>query len=218
MAFCNSCGASLESGAKFCAKCGASQPLSGTVPVATPSTSTTAPSAAPAQGGSALKVILIVVAVIVALGIVGIGTLSFVAWRIARHTRVEERNGNVRVESPFGTVVESTTNPDDAAKNLGIDLYPGARLLKGNAANVSVAGIHTVAAEFESDDSVDKVAAFYQSKFPQATVSTKHTDHTTIISTDNKNLITINIEAEAGKTRIKVANVSGKGMTGGSSN
>jgi len=212
MAFCNSCGASLESGSKFCAKCGASQPLSGTVPVAAPSTP-----AAPPQGGSAVKVILIVVAVIVALGIVGIGTLSFVAWRVARHTRIEEKNGNVRVESPFGTVVESTTNPDDAAKNLGIDLYPGARLLKGNAANVSVAGMHTVAAEFESDDSVDKVAAFYQSKYPHANVSVKDTDHTTIVSTDNKNLVTISIEAQEGKTRIKVANVSGKGMTGGSS-
>ena len=66
MAFCNSCGATLNAGTKFCNKCGAT--VSAPVPPA-------GASSAPANkgGSSALKIILIVVAVIVGLGILGSG-------------------------------------------------------------------------------------------------------------------------------------------------
>jgi hypothetical protein len=207
MAFCNSCGATLEAGARFCPKCGTTAPM--VVPATVPPTV-----AGPSQGSSALKIILIVVAVIFVLGVLGMGTLVFVVRRVAQHSHVRNKDGNVRVETPFGTV-QSTNNPDEASRNLGIDLYPGARVLKGNTA--SVGGMHTVEAEFESDDSAEKVMAFYSSKFPNANVTTKDRDHYAIVSTDNNNLITIKIEPEDGKTRIKIANVTGKNMTGGNS-
>jgi flagellar basal body-associated protein FliL len=172
-----------------------------------------APAAAP-QGSGALKIILIVVAVIVVLGILGIGTLTFIVRRIAHRSHVESRDGNVRVETPFGSV-QSTDDPEQASRNLGIDLYPGARVLRGNSA--TIAGMHTVEAEFESDDPPEKVSAFYSSRFPNANVATKDQNRYTIVSTDKKNLITINIEPEDGKTRIKIANVSGKNLTGDNS-
>jgi flagellar basal body-associated protein FliL len=209
MAFCNSCGVTLEAGARFCPKCGAAAPVGAAVPAAVPST----PAASP-QGSGALKIILIVVAVIVALGILGIGTLTFVVRRIAHNSHIENKDGNVRVETPFGTV-QSTNDPDEASRNLGIDLYPGARVLKGNTATIG--GMHTVEAEFESGDSAEKVMAFYSSKFPNANVTTKDQDRYTIVSTDKKNLITISIEPQDGKTRIRIANVSGKGVTGDNS-
>jgi hypothetical protein len=77
--------------------------------------------------------------------------------------------------------------------------------------------MHTVEAEFESDDPPEKVSAFYSSRFPNANVATKDQNRYTIVSTDKKNLITINIEPEDGKTRIKIANVSGKNLTGDNS-
>src|SRR5438132_4820500 len=117
MAFCNACGATVEPGAKFCPKCGAAVPAAAVV--STPAT--------PAQS-NAVKVILIVVAIVVGLFILGIGTATFIGWRIARHTRVEQDRGKVRVETPFGT-----DDSDEAARNLGIDVYPGARALKGKA-------------------------------------------------------------------------------------
>ena len=209
MAFCNSCGTTLAPGARFCPKCGGAVPVAAVTPVV----ASPAPAATP-QGSSALKIILIVVAVIVVLGILGIGTLTFIVRRIAHRSHIENRDGNVRVETPFGTV-QSTNNPDEAARNLGIDLYPGARVLKGNSATIG--GMHTVEAEFESDDPAEKVSAFYSSRFPNANVTTKDQDRYTIVSTDKKNLITINIEPEDGKTRIRVANVNGKNMTGDNS-
>jgi len=209
MAFCNSCGTNLEAGARFCPKCGAAVPMSGAIPATVPPTPPSSP-----QGNDALKIILIVVAVIVVLGILGIGTLTFVVRRIAHNSHIKNEDGNVRVETPFGTV-QSTNNPDDAVRNLGIDPYPGARVLQGNSATIG--GMHTVTAQFESADSVDKVMAFYSSKLPNARVNTKDQNHCTIVSTDNKNIITINIAPEGNKSQINITTVSGKNLTGNSS-
>jgi hypothetical protein len=206
MAFCNSCGANLENGAKFCAKCGASQPLGAAAPMAT----APATGAAPAQG-NAVRIVLIIVFAIVALGVLGIGTMSYIAYRVARHSRIQKDNGNVKIESPVGTF-ESTNNPDDIAHNLGIDIYPGSRIVNGNAANVTVGGMHTVAAQFESDDPPSQVAGFYRAKLPNANVNVANQDHYSIVSTDKNNLFTINIEPSGSKTLIHIANVSGKNI------
>jgi hypothetical protein len=207
MAFCNSCGTTLEAGAKFCPKCGAAIPMAAAIPA-------TIPSVPPPQGNSALKVILMLVAGVIVLGILGIGTLVFVIHRVAHNSRIRNRDGNVQVETPFGSV-QSTNNPDEAVRNLGIDPYPGARVLQGNSATIG--GMHTVTAQFESDDSADKVAAFYSSKLPDAKVNTKDQNHYTIVSTDRKNIVTINIAPEGNKSQINITTVTGKNLTGSSS-
>ncbi len=214
MAFCNSCGATLDPGAKFCNKCGTTQPGAASAPAA-PVFTGAAP--APSQNSSALKIILIVVGVIVVLGILGIGTVSFIGYRIAKHSRIHNEDGNVRVETPFGTM-NTSTDPEDAARNLGVDLYPGARVIKGTTSNMTMGAMHTAAAEFESDDPVNTVGEFYKSKLPNASAISTAGDHYSIISTDKKNMITINIEPKDGKTRIHIARVSGKMINGDSDN
>ncbi len=171
MAFCNACGATLDGGAKFCTKCGATQPLGRASAAVSSSSAPAATSLATApKSNNALKVILIVVAVIVGLGILGIAAVSFIGYRIATHTRVRNQDGNVRVETPFGTV-QSSTDPDEAARNLGIELYPGATVVKGTSSNMNMGSMHTAAAEFESSDPASSVAEFYKSKVPGANVS-----------------------------------------------
>jgi hypothetical protein len=215
MAFCNFCGATLDGGAKFCTKCGATQPIgkapSTTLSAPAPIATTPAP-----QNSSALKIILIAVAVIVGLGILGIAAVSFIGYRIASHTRVHNRDGNVRVETPFGTL-QSTTDPELAARDLGIDSYPGATVVKGTTSKMNMGNMHTAAADFETSDSPSTVADFYKSKVPGANVISSESDHYTIISTDKKNMLTINIEPKDGKTRIHIAKVSGKIVDGGDS-
>jgi hypothetical protein len=208
MAFCNSCGASIESGARFCPKCGASQPSTA---AASPVPSTPPPAiASPPQNRNTLRIVLAVVAAVIVLGAIAIGVLTMIGLHIARRTHVTQNGDKVRVESPFGTV---TTNSGDVSKDLGPYVYPGARLLNDNAANVSIAGVHTVAADFESDDPASKVADFYKAKFPNANVNVSNQDQYTIVSTDNKNLITVNIESQGSKTRIHIASVGGKDST-----
>jgi flagellar basal body-associated protein FliL len=217
MAFCNACGATLDGGAKFCTKCGATQPLGRTPAAVSPSSAPAATTLATApKSNNALKVILIVVAVIVGLGILGVAAVSFIGYRIATHTRVRNQDGNVRVETPFGTV-QSSTDPDEAARNLGIELYPGATVVKGTSSNMNMGSMHTAAAEFESSDPANSVAEFYKSKVPGANVVSSNADHYSIISTDKKNMLTISIEPRDGKTRIHIARVTGKLMGGGDS-
>ena len=214
MAFCNSCGATLDGGAKFCNKCGTTQPGSAAAaPVFT--SPGAAPGTAPKNSG-ALKIILIVVAVIVVFGILAVGAFSFFAYRIATHSRVHNENGNVRVETPFGTV-DTSTNPDEAARNLGIDVYPGAEVVKGTTSDMTMGNMHTATADFETSDPASTVAEFYKSKVPNANVVSSSSDHYAIISTDKKNMLSINIEPKNGRTRIHIAKISGKMGGGGDS-
>jgi hypothetical protein len=213
MAFCNSCGASLAPGIRFCNKCGAAILASSPAPnVATPvmagSTipAASVPAANAGQGSGALKVILIVVGVIVLLGILSVGSFAFFAWRIARHAHVRQDGNNVKVETPFGNV-ETTQDPHDAARNLGVEIYPGAEVLKDGSASASFGGVHTASVSSESSDSVDKIASFYNGKFPNAMVTSSDAGRCTIIANDRKSMITINIEAEGGKTKIQITNV-----------
>ena len=205
MAFCNSCGATLDPATKFCNKCGAPN----LAPVASPA-AVAASSPTPGRSGQssgALKIILIVVAIIIAVGILGMATLGIITWRIAKSSHVRQEGDHVKVETPFGTV-ESTKDPQAAVRNLGVELYPGAQVLKSGAASATFGGVHTASANFETGDAVDKVASYYKAKFPNAMVTTSDENHCTIVSNQSKNLITINIQATGDRTQIQIANLS----------
>lgn len=212
MAFCNSCGTSIDPGTRFCSNCGATIPTSApaaAAPLASPAGSVRPVAAVPAPtsgGGGALKAILIIVGVIILVGILGIASLGFFAWRVARHTHVRQNGDNVKVETPFGTV-ESSNDPQAAAHDLGVEPYPGAQVLKEGSTSASFGGVHTVSLHFETTDSPDKVCSFYKPKFPNAMVMSTQSDQCTIISNDKQNMITITAKAENGKTQIVVANV-----------
>lgn len=221
MAFCNSCGTSIVPGTRFCSKCGAPILASTLPPVPAAGNSTSVPSAPPAstpQGGGALKIILILVGVVVLLGIVGIASLGFVAWHVAHRAHIHQNGNDVKVETPFGSV-ETTKDPEEAARNLGVELYPGVEVLKDGATSATFGGVHTVSLKSQSTDSVDKVASFYKLKFPNAMVTTSDAGRCTIISDDHRNMVTINIEAEGDKTKIQITTVTRKsGAANSSSN
>lgn len=219
MAFCNTCGTSLTPESRFCNKCGA--------PILASSVPTTGGTASPVnpaspsvagapQGSGALKTVLIVVGAVFFLGLLGIASLGFFAWRMAHNTRIHQDRNNVRVETPFGNV-ETTKDPAEAARNLGVDLYPGAEVLKDGAASASFGTMHTVTLNSQTADSVEKVATFYKAKFPNAMVTSSDTGRCTIISNDHRNVVTINIEAEDGRTKILITNVTRKADASNSS-
>ncbi len=134
MAFCNSCGATLDPSTKFCKKCGAPNVAQVSAPGPVPVAASAAGPPGSGQSSGALKVILIVAAVIVAVGILGMATLGIITWRIAKSSHVRQEGDHVKVETPFGTV-ESTKDPEAAVRNLGVELYPGAQVLKSGAAS-----------------------------------------------------------------------------------
>lgn len=206
MAFCNSCGAPLPAGAAFCEKCGTAvtpgaKPLSSPpVPVGSPISTT------PPQQGKGLKTILIILGVVGGVVILGIVASVIVGLQIARRTHVRHEGNKVKVETPFGTV-ESNQDADEVARNLGVDVYPGARAIQNSGAVTAVGGVKTVTARFESDDSADKVADFYKKKFPNANVTQSGGDHYAIVQTSGDGALTISITPVHGTTQINIANV-----------
>ena len=54
------------------------------------------------------------------------------------------------------------------------------------------------------------MCAFYKAKFPNATVTSSDQNRCNIVSNDQKNMITINIEADGDSTKLQITNVSKK--------
>lgn len=207
MAFCNSCGATLDAGTKFCNKCGAAVPAASAPAASAPATTT-----APTQGGggSAVKIILIVVAVVVGLAMITAGIGAYFLHRAyvkVKESHIEQKDGKVKIESPFGNL-ETSTDPGEAAKNVGVDLYPGAEVSKDGTATMTIGGMRTATAVLETGDSPDKVAAFYKSKLPQAASSSNQGDHYSMMSGDKDNMTTVTIESRGDKTIIQIARVT----------
>ena len=204
MAFCNSCGTVLADGTKFCSKCGAA--ITGAPTAAVPPVA-----AAPPSGGSSsgLKIVLIIVGVIVLIGVLGVATIGIIGYRIAKNARVSQKGDNVKVETPFGSM-ETSTDPEQTAKELGIEIYPGAEVQKAGTAAVTFGSLHTVTAKFESNDSVEKVCDFYRSKFPNATVQSSDQSHCSIIASGDGNSTTINAHSSGDGSRFEIVVVNKK--------
>src|SRR5215468_351472 len=198
MAFCNSCGAQLAEGTKFCGKCGAGITGAPAIPQAI------APGPPPSTGSSsALKIVLVIVGVIVLIGVLGVATIGIIGYRIAKSSKVSQKGENVKVETPFGSM-ETSTDPQKTAEELGIDIYPGAEVQKEGTASVTFGSLHTVTAKFESTDSVDKVCDFYRSKVPNATVQSSDQSQCTIVATGDGNSTTINAHSRGDGSRFEI--------------
>jgi hypothetical protein len=209
MAFCNSCGAAVDAGVKFCNKCGAAMPAVA-APAASASPSQPAGATPPVQGGgNAVKIILIVVAVIVGLGILGIGAVSYIGYRFAKSTHVREHKGDVKVETPFGTV-ESSSDSDAAARDIGIELYPGAETIKNGSSSMNIGSMHTVSVQLQTDDSPSQVNDFYKNKLSNVTYSANQGDQYTMMVGSKDDMTTITIAPEEGKTHIVISKVTKK--------
>ena len=168
------------------------------------------PVATTGGGSSALKIILIIVAVVIGLGIICIGALGYFAHRVYKSTVIQDSNGHTRIKSPIGNV-ETSDDPDEAAKNLGVDIYPGSTVVKGSTSNVVFGKAHTSTAQFETSDPPASVAEFFKTKYPGAIYSSSDTNHFSLVAGGKQDITTINIEPEDGKTRVAISRITGKG-------
>lgn len=223
MAFCTGCGSNMDANAVFCTKCGKSATPAGdttsgaappaqtyTPPPAAPQTYTPAPPSASSGGG--LKIVLIVIAVIVGLMILGIGTVSFVGYHAAKRMRERVRASQDGRSSSvdFGGGFKASTNQTsarDLARKIGIDLYPGAHQ-QGDSSEATFGKMSTATIRLTTSDSVDKVASYYKSRYPSAMTSVEGSKFT-LISSDNSGTLTLTAEESGGDTAIDISKVSG---------
>jgi hypothetical protein len=102
--FCGSCGSPVAAGVRFCAKCGAAIPGAAVQPPAAPPPAVAPPVSmsppvsaqppAPQGSSSALKIVLIVVAVFVFLMMVAAGGCFYIAYRVKQKAHEFSREMN----------------------------------------------------------------------------------------------------------------------------
>ncbi|HMC30165.1 MAG TPA: hypothetical protein VKL99_04975 [Candidatus Angelobacter sp.] len=94
---------------------------------------------------------------------------AFTGCSVSTHENEKGKKNDVDIRTPFGSLSVREGHTD--AKDTGLALYPGARAKKDSdderhSANVDISsslfGVKVVALKFESDDSPDKVLAFYR--------------------------------------------------------
>ena len=158
--FCAKCGTEMSSDTQFCPTCGApTAPGSAVAGVAQP--------AAPPvkSGSSALKIILIVVAIFVGLGVLAVGTIGYGIWRVAHRLGVSTNGDQVSVTAPDGKgTLSFNTGEAPSESELGTAIYPGAEAIKGGMKMKLPTG-SMVTGVFITSDSRDQVVDFYKSKF-----------------------------------------------------
>jgi hypothetical protein len=197
MAFCTSCGANVDATAAACPKCGAALAGAAAAPAA---------GAAPAKkGGSALKIILIVLGVFFLLGALVVGGIIYGAYRVADSVKQEVTSeGGTRVETPFGTA-ETNQDPKEIAKELDVEIYPGATPVREGSSSVTFGGVKATTAVFETSDPSKKVYEFYKEEIRNPTMTSSEGDKHTIMAGNQDNFLTIMIEEQDDKTRITIS-------------
>jgi hypothetical protein len=154
---CTKCGTALTSDAGFCPSCGApigaetatSQPPSATNPpppnvYAPPATAY--PVVPPKSSGGALKIVLIVIAV-VGLGILAVGILGFVGYR-AMHAA--------------GNSISMGQSADVTEADLGVSVYPGAVRNPNGGMRIKTSSNLMVSALYTTGDPASSVLTYYQ--------------------------------------------------------
>jgi len=174
-----------------------------------------APPQPPRSGSNIVAIALLVLALIVLVSGIAVWTgLKFLSNNL--HMQVVEKGSGKRVSinTPVGSIdVRHEVNEN----NLGLPIYPGATQVKDNdSATVDLgfggeAGVHILAAKFETSDPLESVKAFYKTRLGSEV--SKFTDHgsdgkTTFEIKDKDLEKVVALESAGRKTLIKLVRIS----------
>jgi hypothetical protein len=158
----------------------------------------------PVKGGSALKIILIVVGVFVLLGVVAASVVGYGVYKVSKAVHADKNGSGMTIETPNGKISAGSDSSIGAAE-LGVDIYPGAAHAPGSMNLKSPDGSMSTA-NFTTNDSVRQVVDFYKGKLGE-NASTMETSSGTILTSDNSNPndnLVITVSADGGKTKIGI--------------
>jgi hypothetical protein len=160
----------------------------------------------PRSSDGALKVVLIVVAVVVGLGALVAGGFWYFAWRVAR-TATSDNKGGVTLSVPGGgTFSAGESAPSEA--DLGVPVYPGAATEKGGV-TMNAASASMVIATLTTSDPASQVVDFYKSKMGNGAVVASSGDGTVLsagASDSDRIMVTVGEGSgdDSGKTTIVI--------------
>jgi hypothetical protein len=227
-AFCTKCGSPLPSSTGFCPSCGTAvgagvvspgpeftavpvaplQPVQAP-PAAAPPAAAYAPVAAypaaqPAtSSGGALKIILIVIAVVVGLGLLAGGVVMYGVYKVA-HTVTTDSKGNATI-SALGANISAGKNVTVSAAELGVPLYPGAQSGEGGM-HMTLPTMSMVQAVYTTSDPVSAVVAFYKGKLGE---------NESDIDTDTGSIMSASKDGPTGKDGTVITIGAGSGNNNG---
>jgi hypothetical protein len=165
----------------------------------------------PKQGSSAVKIILIVVAVIVCLGIAVVGVVGYGFYRVGKAVHKDLTTGKVSIDTPNGTI-SAISDATLTEADLGTAIYPGAEQAKGSA-KLNLGGGPMVTGVFLTTDPKDKVIAFYKDQLGSGAQDIESGDTALLmLAKENRESINITISQRAGqfdgKTHITILHAS----------
>lgn len=208
MAFCTGCGAQIEDNASFCTKCGTKTGVAGQA------VSTGGAAAAPAMqpatksSNTVLKIVLVIVGIFVLFGVIAMAGMFYVGYKIKNSVKVD--GNTATLETPFGKLA-STDDPVAVAKQLDVELYPGAKSTETSGV-VTIGKMTTGAMTLQTSDSVQDVMNFYKAKYPNAQIITSGNSHSVLMAGDKNNLLTISVDGSTGTTTIQISRTTGVDM------
>lgn len=210
--FCTSCGTVLEGDGGFCTKCGAKATPS--APAASPRIPGAPPPPPARQGGSALKIFLIIVGVFAGLSVLGVGSCLYIGYlakqkveEVVKTDLAGEPGHSVTIKTPDGELrLGDRTDKPATASVGGVPPYPGSQPLEGGA-ELSFGGLAVLAGqEYETPDSPEQVVAFYKEKFASGLTIVESDGQFRLMLTDpaKEGVTTIDIQREEDRNRTKI--------------
>ena len=151
------------------------------------------------KGTSTFKIVLIVVGIILGLGILGAGVVSYGVYKLAKSSNIT-------------TSTQPVTESD-----LGVAPYPGAES-KTNM-HMTIAGKNMVTAAFLTSDSKDQAIAYYQGKLgPDARLINNSRGESLMLDkgAGESVLVTVTPSAGGSKTQIVVLHATPASQKGAS--
>ena len=206
--YCAKCGSEVAAGQPFCASCGAPTALGGATLAAA---SQPVAISAKAGGNTVVKIVLIVVAIFVGLGILGAGVFGYTVWRISRAVHMSANGSQINL--PGGSMSTNSSASYTAAE-LGTEIYPGAQPTKRGMRMTLPTG-SMVTGVFFTNDSKDQVVAFYKSKLG-AEVATMEAGDAAILTLKKgqQESVMVTVSAKSsqyqGKTQISIVHTISK--------
>lgn len=193
----------MNDGSAFCTKCGAKM-----APAASVGGGTAAAPAPEKKSGSALKIILIVLGVILVIGMGAVVAGGLFVRHLVKSSVSTDASGNVTSVNIGGNKIQALKDSALVAREMGVEVFPGATPEDNAASSITLNGVSTTHAQFTTTASMDEVFDFYKTKYPDAQMIDQPESKILMRGSEDKELLTINVTTQDEKTLLHITRIT----------